>query len=228
VGSAPVKDGHGEICNYAPAFRSAIDDIYNSITGLTLKDVSGREGWSLSRFSNIPSADESLSRGIHEPSLATTPLSNEGLAISLQNNQALREDMNTTPSPNRHFDTSGSESQPQTPTSEPDTENAQVETPSPSILSESEMNYILYSSGDAPLQPLTPSPFRPPREVSTVSRFSSSASDSSSDSENDNEKYVSESNEKRRFSAQNNKFLREEVDLRIGRSSAPAAPPLLT
>jgi hypothetical protein len=40
---------HSGICDYAPAFRSAINDIYNSITGLTLRDVTGIDGWALSK-----------------------------------------------------------------------------------------------------------------------------------------------------------------------------------
>ena len=40
---------HSGVCDYAPAFRSAINDIYNSIQGLTLKDVSGKSGWALSK-----------------------------------------------------------------------------------------------------------------------------------------------------------------------------------
>lgn len=40
---------HSGICDYAPAFRSVINDIYNSITGLTLRDVTGIDGWALSK-----------------------------------------------------------------------------------------------------------------------------------------------------------------------------------
>jgi hypothetical protein len=40
---------HSGVCDYAPAFRSAINDIYNSVSGLTLRDVSGRSGWALSK-----------------------------------------------------------------------------------------------------------------------------------------------------------------------------------
>jgi len=40
---------HSGICDYAPAFRSAINDIYNSISGLTLRDVTGIDGWALSK-----------------------------------------------------------------------------------------------------------------------------------------------------------------------------------
>ncbi|KAK7985167.1 hypothetical protein PG988_002789 [Apiospora saccharicola] len=41
--------GHGGVCEYAPVFRSAINDIYNSVQGLTLFEVSGQHGWALSR-----------------------------------------------------------------------------------------------------------------------------------------------------------------------------------
>ncbi|KAH6674865.1 hypothetical protein B0J14DRAFT_23230 [Halenospora varia] len=47
---------HPGVCDYAPAFRSAINDIYNSITGLTLRDITGRDGWALSKLAG-PSED---------------------------------------------------------------------------------------------------------------------------------------------------------------------------
>ncbi|KAI1309675.1 hypothetical protein F5Y03DRAFT_348533, partial [Xylaria venustula] len=40
---------HGGICDFAPAFRAAIQDIYESVAGLTLYDVSGKRGWALSK-----------------------------------------------------------------------------------------------------------------------------------------------------------------------------------
>ena len=40
---------HTGVCDYAPSFRSAISDIYNSITGLTLKEITGIDGWALSK-----------------------------------------------------------------------------------------------------------------------------------------------------------------------------------
>ncbi|KAI0536006.1 hypothetical protein GGR58DRAFT_514937 [Xylaria digitata] len=40
---------HGGICDFAPAFRAAIKDIYESVLGLTLYDVSGKRGWALSK-----------------------------------------------------------------------------------------------------------------------------------------------------------------------------------
>lgn len=44
---------HSGICDNAPAFRSAINDISNSVAGLTLRDVSGRDGWALSKNAQI-------------------------------------------------------------------------------------------------------------------------------------------------------------------------------
>lgn len=35
---------HSGVCDYAPAFRSAINDIYNSVSGLSLRDFGGRSG----------------------------------------------------------------------------------------------------------------------------------------------------------------------------------------
>lgn len=42
--------GHVGVCDPAPTFRSAVNDVYNSITGLTLFEVDGRRhGWALSK-----------------------------------------------------------------------------------------------------------------------------------------------------------------------------------
>lgn len=47
--SAPHPIHSGAACDPAPAFRSAMFDIYNSVSGLTLFDISGyRHGWALS------------------------------------------------------------------------------------------------------------------------------------------------------------------------------------
>lgn len=45
----PVHPGRASVCDPAPAFRSSINDVYNSVSGLTLFDVDGRShGWALS------------------------------------------------------------------------------------------------------------------------------------------------------------------------------------
>jgi len=49
---------HSGVCDYAPTFRSAINDIYNSVVGLTLWDVSGRNGWALSKHAAGDEQDE--------------------------------------------------------------------------------------------------------------------------------------------------------------------------
>ncbi|KAI1427442.1 hypothetical protein F5Y12DRAFT_792456 [Xylaria sp. FL1777] len=41
--------GGGGVCDFAPAFRAAVKDIYESVEGLTLHDVSGKRGWALSK-----------------------------------------------------------------------------------------------------------------------------------------------------------------------------------
>jgi hypothetical protein len=41
---------HGGVCDPIPAFRAAVNDIFNSISGMTLFDVSGKShGWAMSR-----------------------------------------------------------------------------------------------------------------------------------------------------------------------------------
>jgi hypothetical protein len=40
---------HDGLCDFVPTFRSAINDIYNSVSGLTLFEVSGKHGWALSK-----------------------------------------------------------------------------------------------------------------------------------------------------------------------------------
>ncbi|KAK4081393.1 hypothetical protein VFPBJ_11013 [Purpureocillium lilacinum] len=48
---SPASPIHqGGVCDPGPSFRTAIADIYNSVTGLTLHDVSGKShGWALSK-----------------------------------------------------------------------------------------------------------------------------------------------------------------------------------
>lgn len=40
---------HSGVCDHAYLFRNAINDVYNSVTGLTFRDVSGKDGWALSK-----------------------------------------------------------------------------------------------------------------------------------------------------------------------------------
>lgn len=48
--SPPAPLHPGGVCDPVPAFRASIADIYNSITGLTLFDISGKShGWALSK-----------------------------------------------------------------------------------------------------------------------------------------------------------------------------------
>jgi hypothetical protein len=58
---------HSGVCDYAAAFRSDINDIYNSVQGLTLRDVAGRNGWALSKHAG-PTEDryDDLARDLVE------------------------------------------------------------------------------------------------------------------------------------------------------------------
>lgn len=50
VPSPPEPIHRGGVCDPGPAFRSALNDIFDSVTGLTLYDVSGKShGWALSK-----------------------------------------------------------------------------------------------------------------------------------------------------------------------------------
>jgi len=40
---------HDSACDHVPALRASMNDIYNSVTGLTFWDVCGKGGWALSR-----------------------------------------------------------------------------------------------------------------------------------------------------------------------------------
>ncbi|KAH6604415.1 hypothetical protein Trco_007861 [Trichoderma cornu-damae] len=48
--SPPAPLHPGSVCDPVPAFRAAVNDIYNSVAGLTLFDISGKShGWALSK-----------------------------------------------------------------------------------------------------------------------------------------------------------------------------------
>jgi hypothetical protein len=72
---------HSGMCDYAVAFRSDINDISNSVSGLTLGDVSGINGWALSKHAGP--IEESPPDIIE---LEASPLeSMEGSAIAMSN-----------------------------------------------------------------------------------------------------------------------------------------------
>jgi len=73
---------HPGVCDYAPAFRSAIGDIYNSITGLSLCDVTGQNGLALSK--HVGPADyrnDVISRDVHELPGSTHQLITKGALV---------------------------------------------------------------------------------------------------------------------------------------------------
>lgn len=83
--SAPQD--HTGVCDYAPSFRSAINDIYNSVSGLSLQDFGVRNG--LSKDTG-PSTDRSdkISPEIHE--LAAIEYAEERIATAaVSSNEAV-------------------------------------------------------------------------------------------------------------------------------------------
>ncbi|SPO00065.1 uncharacterized protein DNG_02917 [Cephalotrichum gorgonifer] len=50
IPSPPNRIHKGGVCDPVPAFRGAVIDIFNSLSGLTLFDVTGRHGYGLSRM----------------------------------------------------------------------------------------------------------------------------------------------------------------------------------
>lgn len=222
VRSPPLKEGHGSACDFAPSFRNAINDVYNSITGLTLKDITGQEGWSLSRCTNIPQAEEFFSQPSND-GFSTPSGGSEGNISTLR--QSLRRERNRTSSTTSQLDTPGSNSQSHTPISE-EIENAQTSptiplSPTPQrqtqYLSKDEVDHILWSGMTS--KPSTPPPSDLPLNSPPTSRFSrsiSSSSDSNAQEEGEsgNQKYLFES--KKEIIHGENKFLRDETDRRIG------------
>lgn len=50
---ASPPQAHRGVCDFAPAFRTAMNDIYNSVSGLTLFEISGKHGWALSKHKSV-------------------------------------------------------------------------------------------------------------------------------------------------------------------------------
>lgn len=78
---------HSGVCDYAPSFRSAISDIYNSVSGLSLRDFGSRRGLSKDNIPFDESYDD-VTPEIHE--LPTVELSEDRAAsTSMSNNEAV-------------------------------------------------------------------------------------------------------------------------------------------
>ena len=96
---------HSGVCDYAAAFRSDINDIYNSVRGLTLHDVSGKNGWALSKNAG-PSEDrlDDLPRDAAEleapleytrQSRRQAAMSNEDISLRILSHLENMEDLNS-------------------------------------------------------------------------------------------------------------------------------------
>ncbi|KAI1854323.1 hypothetical protein JX265_012492 [Neoarthrinium moseri] len=50
---ASPPNTHQGPCDFTPAFRAAMNDIYNSVSGFTLFSISGKHGWGLSKHKSL-------------------------------------------------------------------------------------------------------------------------------------------------------------------------------
>lgn len=81
------------VCDPAPAFRAAVNDVYNSISGLTLFDVDGRRhGWGLSKHRlNEPQTIQNVSLGkLSRSSLTGSGMQHEVVAVAQAPSQDTR------------------------------------------------------------------------------------------------------------------------------------------
>ncbi|PQE33650.1 nuclear pore protein [Rutstroemia sp. NJR-2017a WRK4] len=75
---------HSGVCDYAPAFRRSINDIANSILGLTLFDVSGQHGWALSKNDPPQNLHADMSVEIYELPALVKPETTVSIALSTE------------------------------------------------------------------------------------------------------------------------------------------------
>lgn len=89
MASPPIT--HTGPCDFAPTFRASINDIYNSISGLTLHDVSGKHGWGLSKHKLTP--QPILRIDVPLPDLAVAKRTNEEVALRIMKELSSLEDV---------------------------------------------------------------------------------------------------------------------------------------
>lgn len=95
---------HAGICSYSDALRSDINDISNSVSGLTLGDVSGKNGWALSkhagpvedRYSDFARASAELKVPlVYEDKSAVAPVINRDISLRILSHIDDMDDLNS-------------------------------------------------------------------------------------------------------------------------------------
>ncbi|RDW62165.1 hypothetical protein BP6252_11598 [Coleophoma cylindrospora] len=77
--------GHGGVCDFGPAFRRGIDDIFNGVSGLTLRDVTGLNGWALSKHAGpTESRYDDLSRELPREHPVLTVPKKQSLTLTVE------------------------------------------------------------------------------------------------------------------------------------------------
>lgn len=93
---------HDGLCDFVPTFRSAINDVYNSVSGLTLFDVAGKHGWALSKNKSLlPQAVFRLGAPLVDPDV--TRRTTEDVALMIMKQLDNLEDVYSAALVNRSF-----------------------------------------------------------------------------------------------------------------------------
>jgi hypothetical protein len=89
---ASPPQAHRGVCDFAPSFRTAMNDIYNSVSGLTLFEISGKHGWALSKHKSVlPQAVFKI--GAPLPDLEAVKRAREKVALTIMGHLDSIEDV---------------------------------------------------------------------------------------------------------------------------------------
>jgi hypothetical protein len=79
---------HSGVCDHAYLFRNAINDVYNSVTGLTFRDVSGKDGWALSKHrAPTDDHDDHMGRDLMELEAPLEPVKETNREAAMSNEE---------------------------------------------------------------------------------------------------------------------------------------------
>ncbi|KAK6067836.1 hypothetical protein SCUP234_11447 [Seiridium cupressi] len=99
---AGPPQSHAGPCDFASTFRAAVNDIYNSVSGLTLFDVSGKHGWALSKHKSfMPQAVLRLGGQLPDPGVVKR--TTEDVALNIMRTLDSLEDIHSAALVNKAF-----------------------------------------------------------------------------------------------------------------------------
>lgn len=168
IPSPPNAVHRGGVCDPMPAFRNAVMDIYNSLSGITLYDVTGKHGYALSKkYEKTPQklGDLQSAVTIHEGTLDVGESDNPGVEIPervalgiLRALDTLRDVVATAMTSRRFYDTYKRNEASLTERFGKKPQDKQAPYPSPTleVLTEEEARRIIWP--DSPVPPSGPLP----------------------------------------------------------------------